>query len=1067
VLDREFNAFQVMSDRLLERLGSDATLPELVAGEEDAGMLVDDLVARTRGRDRYPIRESLAKGGMGEVLRVWDAGLRRHVAMKLLSPEERELRAASRRSARMVRRFLNEAEISARLAHPGVVPVHELGVDPGGKLYFTMEFVEGRTLGECFGLARAGSEGWSRPRALRALLAVCETMAYSHSQGVIHRDLKPENVMVGEFGEVYVLDWGIAKQVGGIDPNDIRLSEEEPATGAGTGLHTMDGVALGTPSYMSPEQAAGRADSMGPHSDVYAIGAMLYVFLTGHAPFQEPGAVTSAKGTLARLQAGAPIPVAERAPDGPPELVAICEKAMHRRPEQRYAGMRELAGDIEAFLDRRVVRAYRTGARAELSSWVRRNARVAALGAAVLVAVVGGLVAISVVQRRANVDLRAAGEEAREGRALAERSAYVANLYAASTNLDAGDVRDAKRRLAAAPSELRGWEWSHLAMRAEASGAVERISDEPLVAAAFEPMGEHVLAVTQDGDLLLASGDGARRTLAPPVAAPVTAMCWGARRGPVVAGLGDGSLAVWPSVDVEPYVFGRVTGTIESLALSWNSTLLVCGLEEGGARRVETWDLGERRRLARRDLPSGARSAAATWIGKPPLVVSEGPGFTVQLWDPATGEVRRELVGLTYNASAFRAHPSGARLAAATWDRTLVTWDVERAEPTWQGTAGWPLLAVDFEPDDAGLVAGGWDKQLYRFDHHGAHLPVARMFGHEDRIAAVQAGPVAGTARSASWDGTLRTWDLTEEAHVKTVLSQDDYVLSTAFSPDGSRLAVTDRAGRVRALDPATGDVLRSYAGLPGAAWSVAWSPDGDLLAAVGGDDPDAPTHGLLVWDADTGELLSTRSAHDDSVRAVRFTRDGERVVTGSLDGSVRLWPARGNAAPVTVRLDNGGVRGLDVHPTAPRLLITGNDHTVTELDLDTADVLRVLTGHEQWVRAVDWSPDGARFVTGGGAYRYSVETEAFVWDAATGAPLFELDGHDLAVLNVSWSPDGSRIATVGEDRTARIWDAHDGALLLTLRTYEHWVRALDWSPDGASLATGGSDGVLHVWRSR
>jgi serine/threonine protein kinase len=203
---------------------------------------------------------------------------------------------------RLLARFLEEAQITGQLDHPGIVPVHELGLDSTGRVFFTMKLVKGRDLKSIFELVFTGREDWNETRALTVLLKVCEALAYAHKKGVIHRDLKPANVMVGAFGEVYVMDWGLARVLGREDTHDLRLQPEPGASSLRTErkeereeapdspLFTMDGDVVGTPCYMPPEQARGEVERLGPRADVYAIGAMLYHLLARQMPYTSPGA---------------------------------------------------------------------------------------------------------------------------------------------------------------------------------------------------------------------------------------------------------------------------------------------------------------------------------------------------------------------------------------------------------------------------------------------------------------------------------------------------------------------------------------------------------------------------------------------------------------------------------------------------------------------------------------------------------------------------------------------------------------------------------------------------------
>ncbi|MEW6074621.1 MAG: bifunctional serine/threonine-protein kinase/formylglycine-generating enzyme family protein [Planctomycetota bacterium] len=410
-----------LSTRIRERFGADAdpniTLPEErqeLSGMEGSSEVISRLSERGPVYGRYRLRGELARGGMGAILRVWDEDLRRSLAMKIILGEEEPKHGAGspRIDARRMARFLEEAQVTSQLDHPGIVPVHELGLDPQGRVYFTMKLVRGRTLREIFELVHDGQRGWTKTRALGLLLKVCEAMSYAHAKRVIHRDLKPANVMVGRYGEVFVMDWGLARLLDREDEKDIRIRPEpltssvhserhDRAVDPDSPLVTMDGDIVGTPAYMPPEQACGRLAEMGPQSDVYAVGGMLYHLLAGQMPYVPPGARVNNYAVWSRVQEGPPRPLAELAPDAPGELVAICAKAMARDPQERYRDMAELGQDLRAYLEDRVVRAYATGPWVEARKWMRRNPGLARALAAVFALLVIGLSVSLMLKARA------------------------------------------------------------------------------------------------------------------------------------------------------------------------------------------------------------------------------------------------------------------------------------------------------------------------------------------------------------------------------------------------------------------------------------------------------------------------------------------------------------------------------------------------------------------------------------------------------------------------------------------------------------------------------------------
>jgi len=371
-------------------------------------------------RSRYTWTRMHARGGIGQVWVARDVTLEREVAVKALRPE-------AKHDPGLQARFITEARITGQLAHPGVVPVYELGRRPeDGQLFYAMQFVQGRTLREAVRqYHQHRAEGTAQPLEMRgllnALVAVCNTVAFAHARGVLHRDLKGLNVILGDFGEVFVLDWGLAKRLAKGDGKQASDDDELPesALGSNDSTHeTAQGQVLGTPAYMAPEQAAGRLDAIGPWTDVYGLGAMLYEILTGQAPFigQDTDDV------LRRVQEQEPVPPRHLVHDTPPALEAVCLKALAKAPADRYATASDLAQDLQRWLADEPVLAYREPWSVRWGRWARRHRALVTGGGLSLLTMVVALAVGLVLIGREEARTQAARLRAEDNFRLARRA---------------------------------------------------------------------------------------------------------------------------------------------------------------------------------------------------------------------------------------------------------------------------------------------------------------------------------------------------------------------------------------------------------------------------------------------------------------------------------------------------------------------------------------------------------------------------------------------------------------------------------------------------------------------
>ncbi|HEV2992560.1 MAG TPA: bifunctional serine/threonine-protein kinase/formylglycine-generating enzyme family protein [Candidatus Angelobacter sp.] len=330
--------------------------------------------------EKYEYLQALGAGGMGEVVRAWDRDLHRFVAVK-------RLRSVSD-SREAILRFVKEAQITGKLEHPNIVPIHDLGIDSQGRIYFSLKLIEGESLKSIIEKRKTNQEiapgvrykdVYTPMRMLEISISVCQAIAYAHSKGVIHRDLKPDNIMLGRYGEVLVVDWGIAKVFDAGAPPEEQHTIPLTALDALSPEASMEGSVAGTPAYMPPEQAQGRVQSIGPRSDVYSLGAVLYHVIAGRPPYEG----SSTLEVLKKVQTTPPKPLTTGTVGFHPvprELKAICAKAMSREPEQRYSTAEELRNDLQAYLEHMPVAACPMTPWERFQKWLKRNRKQAQIG---------------------------------------------------------------------------------------------------------------------------------------------------------------------------------------------------------------------------------------------------------------------------------------------------------------------------------------------------------------------------------------------------------------------------------------------------------------------------------------------------------------------------------------------------------------------------------------------------------------------------------------------------------------------------------------------------------------
>ena len=1069
----------------LSRLPTNSSLPTIGFGDETA--TVKDLTAPRN--DRFESIELLGQGGMGEVWKVKDNELSRTVAMKIIDASG----ATSKKT-----RFVYEAQTTAQLEHPGIVPVYEIGQLADGRFYYTMREIVGRELYEVIDELMAVSTpdtwgvtetGWDFLKLMSAYQQVCETLAYAHNRGVIHRDLKPANVMLGTFGVVFVVDWGLVKI---LDANQIKAKDTELQTKA-TGLakafadapvktssaslgseRTKMGQVAGTKGFMSPEQAAGDINKMGPPADVWALGAILFCILTGKTPKDE----VDCRGALEQL------------PRIPPVLAQLCLNAMAPEISSRPADAGELDERLtrwlqgaqqserqrenvekaeEAFValpedSQRRCRELLMSLVDEDGTPIRRRAKELDEGA------LTDLITAELVELEENrVHLADDGlirswdrmqawlEADRDGQRIRHRLAREARLWARKGRSKAalwqgdalGDLQAWRRRASPGlmPVELEFIDASeaerrYLGRRTRVMTTALLLTMSLVTAMALVQWASATRAM-EDAMAAQSAKEAALRST------EIRALSAEASRSLLEGDPRQGLSLLKALSTIEPGADdGRLARLAGSLAPSrtlgqraqntvsaWSSDgEMVATVHNAGPLRIWNAETGNTVQTARYE----GRVVAIDWAPDGSWAMTLHETGMVIRW-PADGTAEKKMPGLS-TGNSLQISPDGEQLlisggiAASVWSvrgEQAQAWPlhVENASATWSPD-GHTVLVADgaltaYDPDTGEILQEyASPQQLNRATYSADGSQIAAS-GNEGDVWVYDA--LTGVKRHR----LIRHW-----APVATRAFLDADLLLTA-SHDQNAVLWNLAKGRPAA-------VLEGHSG---PIWSAAVSPDARWIATAGQD------HAVRIWDSATGAMLETLDWFATDVRAVAFTEDGQHLVASTDDGfEHRLTPP---ILQTTSAPDCGHIQFMaKLSPAADKLLSWGPAGGCL-VDFASGDIM-ALDGRVP--RAVVWSGDSSQFAT---VYADNLT----MWDASSGAasePIY----HELGAASTRGLAAGGRFIEVLADARVRAWPLDDGPML--------WELDLEDRSDRVQLGAGGqylvhapSGGTIDVWKTK
>jgi WD40 repeat protein/tRNA A-37 threonylcarbamoyl transferase component Bud32 len=1045
---------------------------------------------RVRYFGDYELLEVIARGGMGVVYKARQVSLNRLVALKMILKGELA-------TPRDVARFRAEAEAAAKLEHPHIVSIYEVG-EHDGQQYYAMRYVEGTSLAR-HPRSDAGSEA-------RLVATVAGAVHHAHRRGILHRDLKPSNILVDAAGTPLVADFGLAKPVDA----DRSLTES--------------GALLGTPRYMAPEQAAGRKD-LTVAADVYGLGVLLYERLTGRAPFDGQTVLE----VLRQVREAEPPRPSSLCPRLDRDLETICLKCLEKDPAKRYSSAQALAEDLERWLRGEPIQARPAGMAEWLVKWARRRPTAAALllvSLAALVTLVSGSIAFTLRlqdqvyetdqarhdadeknkqlarqitatdQARKDADEKnkqlalqiAATDQARKdaddkAKKLREQAADLKNnsdslagalrhnnrlLVDSRIQLAARALRDgqlylARDRLDDVPPKHRSWDWHYLKRQQDGSLFTLYGHSGPVQQVVYSPDGTRLATASSDGTVKVWDARTGQELLTRPMHPG-----WAVR----VSFSPDGSRLASANCPSRQGYNPEPSWPLKVWDIRTGQEVLSTNIKGVTGPVTFVWDAGTGKNLP--STPVASPDRALSPDGSRVATSQAGPPPSVLIVDAHTGQELHRLNSPNPNSGgqSLVFSPDGTRLACNAGG-DLRIWDARTGQEVITTKAG---STMAYSPDGTRLATayGGYYGNDFTVTVWDARTG-SRLFtlkGHSGAVVSLAFSPDGTRLATGSQDRTVKIWEARSVQDALVRNSPLGFVSGLAFSPDGQRLA-SAQGGGVTVWDARTG---RESLILQDRSWNacgnnVAFSPDGQHLAFASADQT------VKVWDARTGLVLLNLKSGAGAMVSVAYSPDGTRLagVGGSFTSNgqhaVTVWDAHSGQVLLNIEGKGDGC-GVAFSPDGTRLA-TGNDKVVSVLDVRTGQELLSLRGDGGQVRGVAFSPDNTRLA--------SIAEQVHVWNAQTGLELFTLRGHTGGDVNtlafnpdgtrlvnsVAFNPDGTRLVTGGTDNTLKVWDAHTGQELLTLKGHTAIVSGVAFSPDGVRLASGDQSGQVRIWDTR